>query len=161
MRFRMDSQATSRAILAAAVLAALACGCAGITPHLPGGGDNADYIAEAESLVTHGRRLQLHLYGTPEASLRPPLMSVLLAGVVKLFGRNVAAMKGLMVLCAAAAVLAAWWALREGLWSVESGAREGLWSVERGEKQQRALQTKQPTHNRKLPLPSKGRGLGG
>jgi len=103
------------AVVAAALLVAAVIGFAGINPYLPGGGDNAGYIAEAESLLTLGHRARLYEAGTPPATLKPPLFPVLLAGVESLFGRNVAAMKALLALFAVGAVAAAWWALRVGL----------------------------------------------
>ncbi|MGD0091385.1 MAG: hypothetical protein ABSE73_15820 [Planctomycetota bacterium] len=105
----------SAAILSGAVLAVAVIGCAGINSYLPGGGDNAGYIAEAESWLETGQRRRLYEAGTPPATLKPPLFPMLLAGVERLCGRNLAAMKAVLVLCAIAAVLAAWWALRCGL----------------------------------------------
>ena len=103
----MTSNTPSRWILLAAVLAALGVGFGGLNARLPGGGDNADYIAEAEALATRGERLQLHLHGTPEAALRPPLFPLLLSAVIRHFGRDVLALKALVALFAAVSVLAA------------------------------------------------------
>jgi len=114
-RQHMNSNALSRGILFAAVLAALAVGLGGLNTRLPGGGDNADYIAEAEALATRGERVHLHLHNTPEATLRPPLFPLLLSVSFKLFGRDMLALKALLALFAPAAVLAAYWALMEGL----------------------------------------------
>lgn len=105
---------SERAILACAVAAALVLGVAGINPYLPGGGDNADYIAEAESLLTRGERVLIHTQGDPPA-FRPPLFSCMLACVETCCGRNVAAMKTMLVFCAGLSVLAAWWAIKTGL----------------------------------------------
>lgn len=102
----------------AAVLA-LVLGLAGVNPHLPGGGDNADYIAEAQALLARGERVLIHTAGEPPA-FRPPMLSVLLSGVIRVMGRDVAAMKALLVAFAAGAVLAAWWALREALTPVRT-----------------------------------------
>jgi 4-amino-4-deoxy-L-arabinose transferase-like glycosyltransferase len=111
-------------VVGAGVLAAAVIGFAGINSYLPGGGDNAGYIAEAESLLAHGRRLSLYEAGTPPATLKPPLFPVMLAGVEALVGRNVAAMKALLVFFALGAVFAAWWALRRGLTEGDSAASE-------------------------------------
>ncbi|MCY3020642.1 MAG: hypothetical protein NTW87_16615, partial [Planctomycetota bacterium] len=104
------------------MLAVGVIGFGGINSYLPGGGDNAGYIAEAEALLRHGQRLSLYELGSPPATFKAPLFPILLAGVEALFGRNVAAMKALLVLCAMGAVWAAWWALRCGL---EEGEAEG------------------------------------
>lgn len=101
-------------LAAGAAALALALGLAGLNPHLPGGGDNADYIAEAQALLDRGSRALLHTVDEPPA-FRPPLLSILLAGVIKVFGRDVAAMKALLVFFAAGSVLAAGWMLREAL----------------------------------------------
>jgi 4-amino-4-deoxy-L-arabinose transferase-like glycosyltransferase len=104
----------SRYIVFLAVLSAIVVGIAGSNPYLPGGGDNAAYIAEAESLLANGKRLQLYAPGTPPETLKPPLFSVLLAVVEAAFGRNVLAMKVLLAVAAGLAVLFAAWVLRIG-----------------------------------------------
>jgi len=124
LRWRMKGLSPGTVILSGAVLAAAALGCAGINPYLPGGGDNAAYIAEAESWLATGQRKRLYEAGTPPATLKPPLFPVILAGVERLLGRNVAAMKVVLALFAAGAVWAAWWALRCGLEEGAAGDRE-------------------------------------
>jgi hypothetical protein len=120
----MTSLSSAKAILSVAVLAAAGIGFAGINPYLPGGGDNAAYIAEAESWLATGQRLRSYEAGTPPATYKPPLFPLLLVGVERLLGRNLAAMKAVLVLFAAAAVWAAWWTLRCGL---EEGQAPGSW----------------------------------
>lgn len=106
---------TPAIVVGAGMFAAALIGFCGINPHLPGGGDNAGYIAEAEAWLTLGRRGNLHEPGAPYDGLKPPLFSLLLAGVEFLFGRSVVAMKAMLVLFSAGSVWAAWWALRGGL----------------------------------------------
>lgn len=118
----MAGSATRNSVLPLALLSVAVIGFAGINGYLPGGGDNAGYIAEAESWLASGQRLSLYEAGTPPATLKPPLFPLMLAGVEALAGRSVAAMKALLVLCAIAAVLAAWWVLRAGL---AEGAQNG------------------------------------
>ncbi|MBI3831180.1 MAG: hypothetical protein HY291_16800 [Planctomycetes bacterium] len=120
MRFNASSE---RAILACAMAAAFGLGVAGINSYLPGGGDNADYIAEAEAVLTRGTRVLIHTQGDPPA-FRPPLFSWMLACVEVVCGRNVAAMKALLVFCAALSVFAAWWAIKTGLRDSKNPAAE-------------------------------------
>lgn len=99
-------------IVGAGMFATAFIGFAGITPHLTGGGDNAGYIAEAEAWLALGHRANLYEAGTPYDGLKPPLFPFLLAIVEWIFGRNVAAMKAMLVLFASGSVWAAWWSLR-------------------------------------------------
>ena len=97
-------------------LAAVALiGFAGLNPHLPGGGDNAEYIAQAEALNQLGRRANLHLVGDPEDTFRPPLYPWLLSFVARIVGRDVVAFKAINVVFALGAVAAAWWFLMAAL----------------------------------------------
>jgi 4-amino-4-deoxy-L-arabinose transferase-like glycosyltransferase len=100
-----------RLLLGGALLAYAVIGFGGLNPYLPGGGDNAEYIAQAEALATLGHRADLHMAGAPTELLKPPLFPALLAGVHQLCGRNVIAFKALVVLFGLGAVWAAWWAL--------------------------------------------------
>jgi len=108
-------------MVAGLVLAAL-IGFAGLNPHLPGGGDNAEYIAQAEALNQFGRRANIHLDGDPEDTFRPPLYPWLLAAVLRVCGRNVTVLKAINVLFALAAVAAAWWFLIKTLPAVRDSA---------------------------------------
>ena len=104
------------AVFMAAGLAAVALiGFAGLNPHLPGGGDNAEYIAQAEALNQLGRRANLHLAGNPEDTFRPPLYPWLLSFAARIVGRDVVAFKALNVVFALGAVAATWWFLLAAL----------------------------------------------
>jgi len=105
----------SALLLALGLALAAAIGFAGLNPHLPGGGDNAEYIAQAEALVQSGHRANLHLAGDPQETFRPPLYPYLLSGLMRLCGRNVAAFKAANVAFALGAILAAWWFLAAAL----------------------------------------------
>jgi hypothetical protein len=98
-------------LLAAGLAAAAVVGLAGLNSYLPGGGDNAEYISQGEALLQTGHRANLHLVGDPQDTFRPPLYPYLLAGLTRIFGRNVAAFKAVNVLFALGAVAAAWWFL--------------------------------------------------
>jgi hypothetical protein len=111
----IEQNARSRYIVAFAVLAAVAIGILGANPYLPGGGDNAGYIAEAESLLSSGQRRQLFTPDSPAETSKPPLFPAMLALLESLAGRSVVAMKFMLVLFAAAAVLAAAYAIKTGL----------------------------------------------
>jgi 4-amino-4-deoxy-L-arabinose transferase-like glycosyltransferase len=108
-------------LLLAALLVFAVLGFGGLNPYLPGGGDNAEYIAQAEALATLGHRADLHLAGAPTELLKPPLFPWLLAGVYQLFGRNVPAFKALVVLFGLGAVWAAWWLFRAVLAEPDAG----------------------------------------
>lgn len=114
-------------MLVTGLAAAAVIGLAGLNSYLPGGGDNAEYISQGEALLQSGHRANLHLVGDPQDTFRPPLYPYLLAGLTRVFGRNVAFFKAVNVLFALGAVAAAWWflivALRtnHGAATVDSG----------------------------------------
>jgi hypothetical protein len=111
----VELKLSERSILVLAVIVAESIALAGINPYLSGGGDNAGYIAEAESLLKTGQRTSLHLAGDPPAAFKPPLFPIMLAGVESLFGRNLTAMRVMLAGFAVLSVLAAWFAIKTAL----------------------------------------------
>ncbi len=112
-------------LLAFGLAITAAIGLAGLNPHLPGGGDNAEYIAQAEAILRSGHRANLHLAGAPRETFRPPLYPYLLSGLMRLCGRNVTYFKVVNVFLAMGAILAAWWFLVTALGARPSQAAPG------------------------------------
>ena len=116
-----DRPSCSCRLLLAALLVFAVIGFGGLNPYLSGGGDNAEYIAQAEALVTLGHRANLNEYGSPSEKLKPPLFPCLLAPFVACAGRNVILLKAVVVAFGLGAVWAAWWALSAALDSADPG----------------------------------------
>ena len=95
-----------RLIAAFAAALALAASLAGVNAYIGGGGDNAGYIAEAQSFRATGELREIFLADAPLSTLRPPLFPILLSGVMALFGDGVLPLKVFLSLCTGLAALA-------------------------------------------------------
>ena len=111
----MKLKLSPAAVVFAGMVAAMVIGLAGTNAYLPGGGDNAGYIAEAESWLKFGKRTYLYQDGMPPAALKPPLFPLMLSGIEHLFGRNIFAMKAMLVCFAALSVCVSFLTLRVAL----------------------------------------------